>query len=199
MIGMSDKTISKWENGNSQPDTSMLIPLCKALDISVNELLSCERISPEDYSKKAEETIMTLMKENEQQKKGSKFTRLIGVVLLIIGVFLLLVTTKDGCAGLVRYFYYFIDIPSIVFVVLFVVGIILISGERSRDGILLLVCKTILPVGAVISLASAILMLRMLDDPSTIGANLNVVILAFLYTCIIKIIAELLILKARDK
>ena len=68
IIGMSDKTISKWESGNSLPDTSVLVSLCKALDISVNELLSCEKIPPEDYSKKAEENIMTLMKENEEQK-----------------------------------------------------------------------------------------------------------------------------------
>jgi len=36
-VGVSDKTISKWENSNSIPDTSMLPALCEALDISVNE------------------------------------------------------------------------------------------------------------------------------------------------------------------
>ena len=62
LIGVSDKTISKWENGNSSPDTSMLMSLSEALEITVNELLSAEKISPENYSMKAEETIMTLMK-----------------------------------------------------------------------------------------------------------------------------------------
>ena len=72
IIGLSDKTISKWENGNSLPDTSMLLPLCKALDVSVNELLSCERIPPEDYSMKAEENIMALLQENQNNKKSDK-------------------------------------------------------------------------------------------------------------------------------
>ena len=69
IIGMSDKTISKWESGNSLPDTSVLVSLCEVLDISVNELLSCEKIPPEDYSKKAEENIMTLMMKMKKTKR----------------------------------------------------------------------------------------------------------------------------------
>ena len=46
-IGVSDKTISKWENGNSIPDTSILNELCATLDINVNELLSGEKLTPE--------------------------------------------------------------------------------------------------------------------------------------------------------
>ena len=49
-IGVSDKTISKWENGNSIPDTSILNELCATLDINVNELLSGEKLTPEIYS-----------------------------------------------------------------------------------------------------------------------------------------------------
>ena len=60
-INVSDKTISKWENGNSLPDTAMLSSLCRVLDISVNELLSGEKLPPKDYSKKAEENIMNLL------------------------------------------------------------------------------------------------------------------------------------------
>ena len=46
-IGVSDKTISKWECGNSIPDISYLDALCNSLDVSVNELLSGERLSKE--------------------------------------------------------------------------------------------------------------------------------------------------------
>ena len=53
LIGVSDKTISKWENGNSSPDTSMLMSLSEALEITVNELFSADKISPENYSIKA--------------------------------------------------------------------------------------------------------------------------------------------------
>ena len=71
LIGVSDKTISKWETGKGTPDTSMQVPISEAFNITVNELLSGELIPPENYHVKAEETIMALVKENESTKKGS--------------------------------------------------------------------------------------------------------------------------------
>lgn len=201
IIGMSDKTISKWESGNSLPDTSILVSLCEALDISVNELLSCEKIPPEDYSKKAEENIMTLMKENEENKKENKITKIIGIVLGIvllgIGIFLCFINTDAGYAGLVTYTHNFVDVLSLILIVLFEAGIILVSGERSKSGILLIIDRTIILVGAVISLALAVITMSVLDDPRTIGPNLAVVILALLYSCIIKIVVEVLIAKKK--
>lgn len=67
-IGVSDKTISKWENGNSIPDTSILNELCATLDINVNELLSGEKLTPEIYSMKAEENMMNLLEDNQKQQ-----------------------------------------------------------------------------------------------------------------------------------
>ena len=63
-----DKTISKWENGNSIPDTSILNELCATLDINVNELLSGEKLTPEIYSIKAEENMMNLLEDNQKQQ-----------------------------------------------------------------------------------------------------------------------------------
>ena len=68
-LGISDKTISKWERGNGFPEVSLLIPLCSELDITVNELLSGERVSEEQYRKKAEENMVNLVKEAQENKK----------------------------------------------------------------------------------------------------------------------------------
>ena len=68
-IGISDKTISKWERGNGFPEVSLLLPLCNELGISVNELLSGERLQEEDYKKKAEENMVNLVKEAQESKK----------------------------------------------------------------------------------------------------------------------------------
>jgi len=68
-IGISDKTISKWERGNGFPEVSLLLPLCNELGISVNELLSGERLQEEDYKKKAEENMVNLVKETQESKK----------------------------------------------------------------------------------------------------------------------------------
>lgn len=69
ILGITDKTISKWECGNGFPDVSLLLPLCKELDISVNELMTGERVSEEEYHKKAEENIVNLVKEAQENKK----------------------------------------------------------------------------------------------------------------------------------
>ena len=54
-VGVSDKAISKWDNGNGFPDVSNMLDLCRNLHISVNELLAGERIATEEYSLKAED------------------------------------------------------------------------------------------------------------------------------------------------
>lgn len=68
-LEISDKTISKWERGNGFPEVSLLLPLCGELGITVNELLSGERVSEEDYRKKAEENMVNLVKETQENKK----------------------------------------------------------------------------------------------------------------------------------
>lgn len=69
ILGISDKTVSKWECGNGFPEVSLLHPLCTELDISVNELLVGERVSEEDYRRKAEENMLELVKESQESKK----------------------------------------------------------------------------------------------------------------------------------
>ena len=52
ILNVSDRTISKWECGKGFPEVSLLQPLCKALGISVNELLTGKRLDKENYMKK---------------------------------------------------------------------------------------------------------------------------------------------------
>ena len=68
-LAISDKTISKWERGNGFPEVSLLLPLCNELEITVNELLSGERVSEEEYLKKAEENMVNLVRETQESKK----------------------------------------------------------------------------------------------------------------------------------
>ena len=65
-LGISDKTVSKWECGKGLPEVSLMLPLCASLDITVNDLLSGERVSSTDYQKKAEENMMDLIEENKR-------------------------------------------------------------------------------------------------------------------------------------
>ena len=73
IIEVTDKSVSKWERGNGLPDVTRLKPLCDALKVSLNELIAGEDISESVLSQKMEENIMSLVKENEsQRRKGSK-------------------------------------------------------------------------------------------------------------------------------
>ena len=69
ILEISDKTVSKWECGKGLPEVSLMLPLCSALNITVNDLLSGERVSQIEYINKAEENMMNLIKENEENKK----------------------------------------------------------------------------------------------------------------------------------
>lgn len=70
LLGVSDKTVSKWECGNGMPELSFMQPVCKILGIDLNELFSGEELSDDDYREKAEENMMRLAKEAEESKKN---------------------------------------------------------------------------------------------------------------------------------
>ena len=83
ILEISDKTVSKWECGKGLPEVSLMLPLCSALNITVNDLLSGERVSQIEYINKAEENMMNLIKENEENKKGMALAIICGIVTVI--------------------------------------------------------------------------------------------------------------------
>ena len=69
MLGITDKAISKWERGIAMPDTSIMLELCEILGISVNELLSGEKIGMENNNQKNEQLLLDMAKELEKKDK----------------------------------------------------------------------------------------------------------------------------------
>ena len=82
-LGVADKTVSKWECGNGLPEVALMLPLCAILGISVNELLSGERLEDESYRDRAEENIVNIMKEYQ----GARKKHMLSNVVAIFGVF----------------------------------------------------------------------------------------------------------------
>ncbi len=68
-LNITDKAISKWERGVAMPDTSIMLELCDILGISVNELLSGEKISMENSNQKNEQLLLEMAKELEKKNK----------------------------------------------------------------------------------------------------------------------------------
>lgn len=63
-LGVTNKTVSRWENGNYMPDIQLLAPLAEALGVSVNELLSGERLDDERFRKRADENLVEAVRES---------------------------------------------------------------------------------------------------------------------------------------
>ncbi len=73
ILDVTDKAVSKWENGRCMPDISSLQTLTETLGITINELLSGERITEDKHLERADENIVQLLRkviemENRTQK-----------------------------------------------------------------------------------------------------------------------------------
>ena len=85
MLGVTDRAVSKWENGKCLPDASIMLDLCKILKITVNDLLCGERITMENYNKQLEENLIEITKQKQElDKKLLSLEILIGVFSCII-------------------------------------------------------------------------------------------------------------------
>lgn len=73
-LNISDKTVSKWETGNGFPEISLMLPPCQKLNITVNELLTGEYLSETAYQQKAEENMVNMIKEKQENAKKLKLT-----------------------------------------------------------------------------------------------------------------------------
>ena len=90
-LGVSEKTVSNWENGRNMPDLSLFNPLCEKLDISINELMKGEKIDSDDYQKVLEENMVNTIDYSNKNidKKIKKVTILfISLFVLILGFML---------------------------------------------------------------------------------------------------------------
>lgn len=93
-LGVSNKTISKWENGRCMPDYSVIEPLCKELGISVAELLDGEEAEDKSIRTYDDFQILDLIKRT--QTLENQRTVLYGLILLIMGIALLVLHYNIG-------------------------------------------------------------------------------------------------------
>lgn len=78
-LNITDRTISKWENGKGMPDSSIMLDLYNELKISVNELLCGELIEMNNYNGVAEKMLLEMaQKEEMQNKKLMMYENVIG-------------------------------------------------------------------------------------------------------------------------
>ena len=83
-LGVTEKSISNWENGRNMPDLSLFKPLCNELNISLNDLLSGEKVTENEYQEKLEENIINTI--DYTNKKLENRNNFIGLILITFGV-----------------------------------------------------------------------------------------------------------------
>lgn len=83
-LGITDRAISKWENGKSMPDVSIMLELCELLQINVNELLTGEHIIMDNYKDIAEKNLVEI---KTQEEKANKRVILVVIAFVIMIVF----------------------------------------------------------------------------------------------------------------
>ena len=104
-LGITDKAISKWERGIAMPDSSIMLELCDILGISVNELLSGEKINMENSNQKNEQILLDMAKELEKKNKtiwSSMWAiMIVSMTALIAGIFIAVFLIPEGVWQLV--------------------------------------------------------------------------------------------------
>jgi transcriptional regulator with XRE-family HTH domain len=87
-LGITDRAISKWENGKSMPDASIMLELCELLKINVNELLTGEHIIMDNNYKEVAEKNLVEMKTQEEKAK-EKVILVVIIFVIILAIMLL--------------------------------------------------------------------------------------------------------------
>ena len=85
-LGVTNKSVSRWENGNYMPDLSLLIPLSKELGITVNELLAGEKLEEENRAENAEKNLIGTIDYSAQKIKNTH--RSISLLIMGLGIFI---------------------------------------------------------------------------------------------------------------
>lgn len=83
-LNITYKAVSKWETGKGMPDSSIMIDLCKILDISVNDLFNGSKIESSKALYVADQNLVKLKKEKEAMFNAARYGYGISIILLFV-------------------------------------------------------------------------------------------------------------------
>ena len=92
-LNITDRAVSKWETGRALPDSSIMLELCDILNISVNDLLSGEVVTMENYEKELENNLLEMVKQKEE---NDRMLLTLEVVIGVLSTIVLLVPVFVG-------------------------------------------------------------------------------------------------------
>ena len=83
-LGVTDRSVSNWENGKNMPDLSLFKPICEILGITINDLMSGEVVDNKKYTEKLEENMINTI--NYVDKKSEKKDRIRSIIMLTLSI-----------------------------------------------------------------------------------------------------------------
>ena len=128
-LNITDRAISKWENGKAMPDSSIMLDLCNELKISVNELLSGEMIEINNYNEKAEQTLLEMKRQKEEtDKRLLAMEIVIGLLSSVLLFVLVFVASFVEMADWLRILLIIIEFVPFIVGILFAIRIEQVAG-----------------------------------------------------------------------
>ena len=116
-LNITDRAISKWENGKAMPDSAVMLDLCKELKINVNELLSGEVIRTENYNENIENNILEIIRQKEEtEKRLLKLKFVIGYTARIACLALFII---DLCIEMPNWLWI---LSTIIYILIFIIA-----------------------------------------------------------------------------
>ena len=128
-LNITDRAISHWENGRSMPDAGIMLELCNALDINVNELLSAKKIMEEKYNERAEENLLEMRREIETlNKRILTLNKIIINLAIVIFIVIGFAATFIEMSMLIRNIIFAVDLIMLIIVGFFTLNILQKTG-----------------------------------------------------------------------
>lgn len=129
-LGVTTRAISKWENGNCMPDSSIIHDLCKILNITINDLFNGEIVDKKDNDKKLEKYLLEVYRQKEiGDRKLLNFEVVFGTISMIFSIFIIIIVAYLEESNFIDEKYIFlIVIPTLIYMV--IMCIVLLKIEQ---------------------------------------------------------------------
>lgn len=170
-LSITDRAVSKWETGKCMPDSSIMLELCKILDISVNELLSGERIETDNYDEKVNENLIELKRKDENNMTKNTAISIVYTVTMAIGA-LVCCICDVSISGMLTWS--LITLSSILFTWIASFSVIFL-GKRGISVSMVSISIFIIPFMYILSI------LIKVKEVFSIGAIMSIITLVFLW------------------
>lgn len=170
-LNITDRAVSKWETGKCMPDSSIMLELCNILGVTVNELLSGERIEMNNYEEKVNENLIELKRKDENNMNKNAIISTIYTIAMTIGIMVCCIC-DIAISGTLTWSLIVLSSILVTWIASFPV---ILLGKRGVLVAMIAISIIIVPFMYILSI------LIKVNEVFSIGAIMSIISLAFLW------------------